>query len=207
MKIVSYSDSVIDMNKTIVIAVVNSKGGVGKTTTAVLLSQALCEFGEVELRDADPQGSASEWVERALDEGILPFMFSVVNRRTLSKPSEARWVVIDTPPGKPETVDAAIEAADFIIIPTASTGVDVERMWATLEATQGKPRAVLITRARSNTRGLQALLDIFESESVPQFETMIPQREVIAQAFGRTSIDAEVHGYSAVARELMEVLV
>lgn len=206
MIIEHYSDSVIGMNDSIVIAVVNSKGGVGKTTTAVLLSQALCEFGEVELRDADPQGSASEWVDRALDDGPLPFMFSVVNRRTLSKPSGARWVVIDTPPGKPETVDAAIEAADFVIIPTASTGVDVERMWATLEATQGKSRAVLITRARSNTRGLQALLDIFEAESVPQFETMIPQREVIAQAFGHASTDAEVHGYSAVARELLEVV-
>lgn len=194
------------MDKTLTIAVVNSKGGVGKTTSAVLLAQALCEFGSVELRDADPQGSASEWLDRANEGGSVPFSFTVANRRTVGSRSTADWVVIDTPPGKPETVDAAIDAADFIIIPTASSGVDVERMWATLEATRGKPRAVLITRARSNTRGLHALLDVFDKEQVPQFDTVIPQRELLAQCFGHMCEDPALVGYRSVVSELLEVL-
>lgn len=197
---------VICMNKPIVIAVVNSKGGVGKTTTSVLLAQALCEHGSVELRDADPQGSASEWLDRASACGQVPFSFVVANRRTVGKAATTDWVVIDTPPGKPETVDAAIEAADFVIIPTASSGVDVERMWATLDATHGKARAVLVTRARANTRGLHALLDVFDSEHVPQFETVIPQRELLAQCFGHMCEDPDLSGYRQVANELLEVV-
>jgi hypothetical protein len=52
-----------------VVAVVNGKGGVGKTTTAVSLAALLSERGPVLLVDADPQGSASWWCGR----GEMPF--------------------------------------------------------------------------------------------------------------------------------------
>ena len=67
-----------------IIAVVNTKGGVGKTTTSVLLAHALSAHGSVELRDADPQGSATEWAERADDAGTpLPFDVVIANQRSL----------------------------------------------------------------------------------------------------------------------------
>ena len=68
------------------VAVVNHKGGVGKTTTAVCLSGALVEQGKrMLLIDLDPQASASKWlarddtgralVETLLDDGdLLPLV-------------------------------------------------------------------------------------------------------------------------------------
>ena len=45
-------------------SIINAKGGVGKTTAAILLAAALHETGRmVRVKDADPQGSASSWAE------------------------------------------------------------------------------------------------------------------------------------------------
>jgi chromosome partitioning protein len=52
-------------SKTIVLVVLNGKGGVGKTTTAVNLSAIYAEQQAVLLVDADPQGSASWWTNRS----------------------------------------------------------------------------------------------------------------------------------------------
>lgn len=188
-----------------VVAVVNTKGGVAKTTTSVLLACAFSAHGSVEVRDADPQGSATEWAERAEDAGTpLPFEVVIANQCSLGRPARADWVVIDTPPGHAQIVDAAIAAADFVIIPSTPTGLDIDRMWATLEVAQRTPHAVLLTRVGTGTNTLAAALALLDEEKVPRFETLIPRREAIAAAFG--AVPHDLYGYENVATELMEAL-
>ncbi|NMA73807.1 MAG: ParA family protein [Bacteroidales bacterium] len=76
-----------------IITIANSKGGVGKTTTSIYLATLLSEYGSVLLKDSDPQGSATEWVE---DIEEMPFDFELTNQRQMGKTKGYNYVVIDT---------------------------------------------------------------------------------------------------------------
>jgi len=57
-----------------IVALLNHKGGVGKTTLALHLAGEWAHQGRrVTLIDADPQGSALDWSEQRLREGDLVF--------------------------------------------------------------------------------------------------------------------------------------
>lgn len=87
-----------------IIAMANMKGGVGKTTSTICTAIALNKLGrKVEVRDIDPQGSATLWAAKAIAAGEpLPFDVRVANRFTVTMPPSDpdTWVLIDTPPMK-----------------------------------------------------------------------------------------------------------
>ena len=88
-----------------IVALLNQKGGVGKTTLATHIAGELALRGQnVILLDADPQGSSLDWTQRRSQQG-LPRLFSAVGlaRETLHQeaPELARradHVIIDGPP-------------------------------------------------------------------------------------------------------------
>src|SRR5947208_5975187 len=62
-----------------IIAVINHKGGSGKSTTAVSLAHFLADSGQrVAVVDCDPQGNISSLVGLKLDRDITPTLYDIL---------------------------------------------------------------------------------------------------------------------------------
>lgn len=190
-----------------ILALINLKGGVAKTTSSLYLASVYAQKGPTVLLDADPQGSASDWVATVEDSGSqLPFDVKVVNQRTMVRAAVGyEYIVIDTPPGNPAIVEAAIAAADLVLVPTDASPMDIQRVWPSIDAATnaGKPAAVLLVRARPKTLSLTASIQTFEDAGVAVIDTRIPLREEIKVSYG--TIPTNFHGYENVAADLLEV--
>lgn len=125
----------------LVLSVVHTKGGVAKTTSAVYLATAAVRRGlSVIVLDADPQGSALLWADAAERAGDpLPFPVVTADATTMVNPPDADLVIIDTPPGYPALIDAAIDAASVVLVPTGASPLDLMRAWPTLQVTAHRP--------------------------------------------------------------------
>jgi chromosome partitioning protein len=120
-----------------IIALLNQKGGVGKTTLATHIAGELASQGQsVILLDADPQGSALDWTQRRSQNGLRRLFGAVgLARETLHQeaPELARradQVIIDGPPRIAALARSALLAADLVLIPVQPSPYDV---WASAE--------------------------------------------------------------------------
>lgn len=110
--------------KTLLVA--NSKGGSGKTMTAITLAAALKSTGKrVTIADADPQQSARMWGKRR--SAYAPHI-PVLNWCKGPRPSVPRntdWLVIDSGAGiEVEEVKPFVKQADFLITPVMASMFD-----------------------------------------------------------------------------------
>ena len=145
------------------IAVVNQKGGSGKTTTASALAGALRARGRfVALLDLDPQGCLgllSTDVEQ-VDPGSLA--------HALRRSAAMDYVIIDTPPALGAAVDAASEQADGLLIPTRATFLDLRglgNLLATVDA--GKVIGVVVIAYRGHVTHHRRVLERIEGLGYP----------------------------------------
>ncbi len=140
-----------------VLAVVNGKGGVGKTTTAVNLAAIFSEKRRILLVDADPQGSASWWHQRS--EAKLGFdLCQEIDPKMLGRLRKVEGydlTLVDTPPAlRSEALTAAITSADYLILPTPPAPMDLTALIETVrEAVMpvGVEYRVLLTRVDSRS--------------------------------------------------------
>lgn len=191
------------------LAIANLKGGTGKTTTAVHLAAGLGTRGRTLLIDADPQGSATEWVSMIGD--AAPFATtSDANpdlHRRLGDFSAYEHVVIDTPPSDEDIVRSAVLAAEEVVIPLSPSLMDVNRLRPTielvaaLEALNAPTLRVLLTRVRAGTRTSWLSRRTLEDLGIPVLTAEIPLLEAYVTGFGLLPPDG--HRYGDVLDELL----
>jgi chromosome partitioning protein len=194
----------------VVVAILNQKGGVGKTTLATNLARSFgLEGAKVLLVDSDPQGSARDW--HAAGDGQLVNVVGL-DRPTLDKDLKAvasgyDWLIIDGAPQAHNLTVAAIKAADLILIPVQPSPYDI---WGTSDVVDlvkerqqimdGRPRAALVVSRRiRGTKLGEEIGSALASYELPVFASGTTQRVIYANsaATGTTVLDAEPHGPAA----------
>lgn len=204
-----------------IVALLNQKGGVGKTTLALHLAGAWARQGQrVTLIDADPQGSSLDWSEQRVREG-LPRLFGVVGlaRDTLHReaPELARTVdhvVIDGPPRVAGLMRSALLAADLVVIPATPSPFDgwasAEMLRLIEEARVFRPELrarFLLNRCGARTIIARETAETLADRDPPLLATRIGQRVAYADAAQIGRLVFEIDEAGPAAREIAALAV
>jgi chromosome partitioning protein len=201
-----------------IIAVAGRKGGIGKSTIVGNLAAEFAAMGQtVVVLDADPQHSLVTWAEQG--DGILKRSVEKVSGadglrvRARNAEKDADIVLIDTPPGMPETAYQAALAADLMLLPCGPSPLDLFALKEALslslkaraERRSKKPRIRFVPSkvlATTNLgRGLTASLKNMGKKVLPA----IGQRVVVAEAVASGLTVAEYAPNSPAHEEFREL--
>jgi chromosome partitioning protein len=200
-----------------IFALLNQKGGVGKTTLAVHVATALARRRRrIILVDADPQGSALDWSANRQAEPLFPVIG--LSRPNLHKEvpthaSQYEDVVIDGPPRVNELTRSALLAADMVLIPVQPSPYDV---WAAKEIVDLFQEAVVfkeklkaafvVNRKIVNTAIGRDVVEALAGYNLPVFAAFVCQRVSFAESAARGSTVLEDSPEGQAATEIEAVV-
>jgi chromosome partitioning protein len=189
------------------IGILNQKGGVGKTTTAVHLTYWLFSLKRnVLVIDADSQKSSSKWLERVGLQYEVIDDPELVYERAIELSQSYDEVVIDAPGVLGDTTKSILLAVDLALIPVQPTQLDIDSTEETLRIVRnaqhvrkGQPRAaIFLNRAEKRSvlyrEAQEVLRDV---KGVELLNSTIYRRTVIADAPGQGSTVFGTAGESA----------
>lgn len=143
-----------------VISFASSKGGAGKTTSAIVLATELAEGTDVVLIDADPAGRLMRWSRLAPLPPRLRVVASAGERAIQDEvaraAAEAAFVIIDLEGSASRLTSFAIAESDLVIVPTGDEQQDADEAVETLtqiameERARRRPIPAAVLFARTN---------------------------------------------------------
>ena len=181
-----------------VIVFASPKGGVGKSTSAVLLGVELALKGAaVSIIDADPNKPVSDWAKRPGRPPDLAVLADVTEDTVIDEieaaASRTPFVIVDLEGTASMMVAYAISRADLVIIPTQGSQLDAAQATRAIKLIRQQekafgrqiPYAILFTRtsAAIRPRTLQYIQDEFRRHGVPAFDTHIHERDAFRGMF------------------------
>ncbi|MBD1895539.1 ParA family partition ATPase [Coleofasciculus sp. FACHB-129] len=200
-----------------IIAVVNQKGGSGKTTISMQLAGSLARReNKILVVDADPQGTATRWAASAEDE--TPFPASVVglsaanakvHREVKKFINDYDCIIIDCPPAADSPVpQSALLIADLALVPLIPSPLD---MWAAVGIRQvivnvsiineSLQARLVMNQCQPNTTLAQESLEVLPEFGIELTKSYLGHRQVYRQSavFGQT-----VHNFGSKASAAIE---
>ena len=182
----------------LVIAVLNLKGGCGKSTIAINLACELaCGSESVLLLDNDSQGTATHWLSHGhlpVQGDFMPLENDEDGERLVRAVAgrNERYVVLDAPAHVGAAAMAAGKIADLVLVPVTASGVDLVATRAVVDLIRqarvlrrsGAPKCLIVPSKIDRRTDAGRRID----EQVCQFgEAVGPaihQRTAFVDAFG-----------------------
>lgn len=168
-----------------ILAVVNQKGGTGKSTVATNIASCFAAEGrEVLLIDADPQHTALDWrADRPNDQPLLQAIgLPIRNLHQELEPFRRKYevIIIDGGGRITATARAAVMASDFIIVPILPSKPDLlstqdffREVINEVTAVKDIQGAILINQVQTGTLINREVREHLKELHYPVFDTVL----------------------------------
>lgn len=160
-----------------IIAFLNQKGGVGKTTLSINVATALAKRKhKILLIDADPQNSSMDWASTRKTESLFTVVGitkPIIHKEVNKLKKDYDHIIIDGPPRIYDVAKSAIVASDIVVIPVQPSPYDI---WAADEVVK------LIKEVSEPLEGIKTIRSAF-----------VINRKIVNTAIGRDVNEALEH--------------
>ena len=197
-------------------ACVNTKGGVGKTTTAVHLAVMLARSGRTLLIDGDPQASAASWAAWRRDNPQYepsPTTTCLAGKAILTEGKQLATgfdnVVVDAGGRDSIGLRSALLLAQRAVIPVGASNLDAAAMTDLMEvvelARDYNPLLdvrVLLTRIDPRTKDVDEMLEFLNEQKLKVLPTKVCERVAFRRAIGEGATVQEIGRDQAAVAEV-----